>query len=156
MVSSSPVGPEASLRALSFYEGRLLDEWVGRPTIHRAGFIQCLGPVVDRGGQSLEKILEVVANQIKRRDIVHKIEQSIRDKQRFKYDPLAIRRPPRRQMQLSRDFSALDDGDERPLLDDCRPSTGRYFSRLNVRYRHKRSATHVNLDSRPEYGADHS
>ena len=121
-----PFGPETPLRALSFYEGRLLDEWVGRPThvlldfgeedwlwwliprgdqssdfvlrIHRAGFIQCLGPVADRGGQSLAKIIEVVASQIKRRDIMHKIEQSIRDKQRIKYDPLAIRRRPHRRM----------------------------------------------------------
>ena len=124
--AGKPLGPEEPLRALSFYEGRLLDEWVGRPThilldfgeedwlwwliprgdqssdfvlrIHRAGFIQCLGPVADRGGQSLEKIIEVVASQIKRRDIMHKIEQSIRDKQRIKYDPLAIRRPPHRRM----------------------------------------------------------
>jgi len=124
--AGKPLGSEEPLRALSFYEGRLLDEWVGRPThalldfgeedwlwwliprgdqssdfvlrIHRAGFIQCLGPVADRGGQSLEKIIEVVASQIKRRDIMHKIEQSIRDKQRIKYDPLAIRRRPHRRM----------------------------------------------------------
>lgn len=124
--AGKPLGPEEPLRALSFYEGRLLDEWVGRPThvlldfgeedwlwwliprgdqssdfvlrIHRAGFIQCLGPVADRRGQSLAKIIEVVASQIKRRDIMHKIEQSIRDKQRIKYDPLAIRRRPHRRM----------------------------------------------------------
>jgi len=124
--AGKPLGREAPLRALSFYEGRLLDEWVNRPThvlldfgekdrlwwliprgdqssdlvlgIRRAGFIQCLGPVVDRGGQSLEEIIEVVASQLKRRDIMHKIEQSIRDKQRIQYDPLAIRRPRRRRM----------------------------------------------------------
>lgn len=124
--AGQPFGAEAPLRALSFYEGRLLKEWVGRPThvlldfgeedwlwwliprgdqssdfvlrIDRTAFIQCLGPVADRGEQSLDKIIEAVANEIKRLHIMHKIQQSIRDKQRIKYDPLAIRRPPRRRL----------------------------------------------------------
>ena len=121
-----PLGPEEPLRALSFYDGRLLDEWVGRPSpvlldfgeedwlwwliprrdlsgdlvfrIARTGFIQCIGPLADRGEHNLETIIEVLADMIKRRDLIRTIEQSSRTKRRTSYDPLAIRRPPRGRM----------------------------------------------------------
>lgn len=121
-----PIGPDEPLRALSFYEGRLLNEWVGRPVhvmfdfgeedwlwwlipqgdlsgdlvfrIARTGFVQMLGPNAHRDEHSPEEVIEVLADMIKRREIWHKIERSARPKRTARYDPLAIRRLPHRRM----------------------------------------------------------